>query len=163
MPVAPTRDFWIHVLQSKIEATIRNPGDRIGWESDEETVGPRALSAKESFLRAIPYLLPIQSDSGPSLYRPVLEHGDFGIHNTSIAQDMYGEPLVTSLYDWETGCIVPAVLSDPMVAVGVDLTAGKDGKPSVTQVPEDSTNSEIEMYAGWACHYIEVGSSPSAT
>lgn len=35
----------------------------------------------------------------------VLEHGDFGIHNTTIAVQPSGEPLVTSLYDWETACV----------------------------------------------------------
>lgn len=46
--VAPTREFWIHVLKSKIKATIQNEGDMIGWESDEETVGPVVLAAKQS-------------------------------------------------------------------------------------------------------------------
>jgi hypothetical protein len=82
LPVAPTREFWIHVRESKVEATIRNEGDMIGWEDDEETVGPVALAAKQSLLKAIPHLLP--QDNFEVLYRLVLEHGDFGIHNTSI-------------------------------------------------------------------------------
>lgn len=45
-----------------------------------------------------------------SFNRLVLEHRDFGIHNTLITIDANGEPLVTSLYDWETGCFVPAIL-----------------------------------------------------
>ncbi len=48
-----------------------------------------------------------------ALYRLVLDHGDFGIHNMSIATDAGGRPHITSLYDWETGCILPALLSDP--------------------------------------------------
>ena len=30
MPIAPTRKFWMHVLEAKINATIRNEGDMIG-------------------------------------------------------------------------------------------------------------------------------------
>ena len=93
-----------HVLEAKIKATIRNEGGMIGWESDEETVGPRALAAKESLLRAIPYLLPPDAPEA-SLYRLVLEHGDFGIYNTTITKQESGEPLLTSLFDWETACI----------------------------------------------------------
>jgi len=48
VPVAPTREFWMHVLATKIEVTVDNPGDMIGREDDEETVGPVASSAKLS-------------------------------------------------------------------------------------------------------------------
>jgi hypothetical protein len=74
VPVAPTREFWMHVLATKIEATIRNPGDMIGWDDDEETVGQVASSAKKSLLSALPFILPPQ-DAGGRLYRHVLEHG----------------------------------------------------------------------------------------
>ncbi|KAK4195279.1 hypothetical protein QBC40DRAFT_289296 [Triangularia verruculosa] len=154
MPVAPTREFWMHVLEYKIKATIQNEGDMIGWESDEETVGPLALAAKQSLLRAIPYLLPLDTPK-PSLYRLVLEHGDFGIHNTTIMKQAGGEPLVTSLFDWETACIWPALLSDPLVAAGpVDLVVDEDGGPSVTRLPSDPAPADLETYATWAKHYI---------
>ncbi|KAL8948478.1 MAG: hypothetical protein Q9222_005337 [Ikaeria aurantiellina] len=91
-----------------------------------------------------------------SFYRLVLEHGDFGIHNTSITVD--GEdskPLVTSLYDWETASFVPALLSDPLVAAGpVDLITGEGGEACVTRIPDDSTADDLETYALWARHYI---------
>lgn len=150
VPVAPTREFWIHVLESKIQATIRNEGDMIGWEDDEETVGPIALAAKQSLLRVIPHIMPLRS-TDVSLYRFVLEHGDFGIHNTSITKDVDGEPLVTSLYDWETACIVPALLSDPLVAAGpVDLITDEEGEPWVTRIPQNPTPMDLETYAVWA-------------
>ena len=156
MPVAPTREFWMHVLESKIKATIRNQGDMIGWESDHETVGPIALAAKQSLLRAIPHIMP-QENTTTSLYRFVLEHGDFGIHNTSITKDTIGEPLITSIYDWETACIIPAMLFDPLVAAGpVDLTTDKEGKPYVTRLPKNPTAADIETYTIWARHYIKV-------
>lgn len=160
LPVAPTREFWMHVMESKIKATIRDEGDMIGWESDNETVGPIALAAKSSLLRAIPHLMPPENVD-QSLYRLVLEHGDFGIHNTTITTQANGEPLITSLYDWETGCLVPAILSDPLVAVcPVDLITDENAKPCVTRIPKYATPSDLETYAAWARHYIKVGCSP---
>lgn len=47
MPVAPNREFWMHVLEEKIKATIGNEGDMIGWPSDKESVGPIAFAAKQ--------------------------------------------------------------------------------------------------------------------
>lgn len=70
------------------------------------------------------------------------------------------KPLVTSLYDWETGCYVPAVLSDPLVAAGpVDLITDETAGPSITRIPEGATPSDLETYAVWARHYIKVRSS----
>ncbi|KAJ5915585.1 hypothetical protein N7466_011518 [Penicillium verhagenii] len=156
VPVSPTREFLMYVMESKINATIRTEGDMIGWEGDNETVGPVALKAKETLLRALPHIMPLDHPDG-CLYRLVLEHGDFGIHNTTINHLTNETPLVTSLYDWETGCIVPAILSDPLVAVSpVDLTAGKNGEPSVTRLSEDDTKSDLETYTAWARHYIQV-------
>jgi hypothetical protein len=80
------------------------------------------------------------ADSGQtSLYRLVLEYGDFGIYNISIIIDTNGQPLVTSLYDWETGCIVPAILSDPLMAVIVDLVIDENTAPSFIRVPDNAT------------------------
>jgi hypothetical protein len=31
-PVAPTREFYVQLVTSKLEATIGNIGDMIGWE-----------------------------------------------------------------------------------------------------------------------------------
>lgn len=156
MAIAPTREFWMHVLESKIKATIRNEGDMIGWEDDQETVGSIALAAKQSLLHIIPYIMPLESTEA-SLYRLVLEHGDFGIHNTSITNNVNGESLVTSLYDWETACIVPAFLSDPLVAAGpVDLITNEDNRPSVTRLPENPTPIDFKTYLEWARHYIGV-------
>ncbi|TAQ88372.1 hypothetical protein B7494_g3319 [Chlorociboria aeruginascens] len=150
-------DVWENLsAKSKAKATIRNEGDIIGWEDDEEVVGPMAFAAKQSLLRAIPHIMPLES-SQVSLYRLVLNHGDFGIHNTSVTKDTNGEPLITSLYYWETGYIVPALLSDPLVAAGpVDLIMDEDGRPSFTRLPKNPTPNDLGTYVTWAQHYITV-------
>jgi hypothetical protein len=126
----------------------------IGWEDDNATVGPVAAAAKQSLLQLIPHIIPLHDDG--KLYRLVLEHGDFGIHNMSITEDANGLPLVTSVFDWETACIVPAILSDPMMAVAVDLTTNEDAAPSFTRVSVDATPTDLEKYMIWAEHYFTV-------
>lgn len=116
---------------------------------------PFAAAAKQSLLRLIPYIVPVDNDQ-TSLYRLVLEHGDFGIHNMSITMDANGQPLVTSLYDWETGCIVPAILSDPLMAVSVDLVTDKNATPSFIRASDDATSDERAQYMIWARQYIKV-------
>ncbi len=44
----------------------------------------------------------------------------------STAMDANKQRLVASLYDWETGCIVPAILSDSFMVVTVDLVPDED-------------------------------------
>jgi hypothetical protein len=103
----------------------------------------------------------ILETSKVSLYHLVLDHGDFGIYNTSIKKNTNGEPLITSLYDWETGCIVPALLSDRLVAASpVDLITDEDGRPSFTRLPKNPTPDDLETYAAWAQHYITVCCPP---
>jgi len=99
--------------------------------------------------------MPADNDQS-SLYRLVLDHGDFGIHNMSITMDANGQPLVTSLYDWETGCIVPAILSDPLMAVAVDLVADENAAPPITRVSEDTTPDGRDRYMTWARQYFQV-------
>lgn len=130
----------------------------IGWEDDDNTVGPIAAAAKQSLLRLIPHIMPRDGDQ-TSLYRLVLEHGDFGIHNMSITIDANGQPLVTSLYDWETGCIVPAILSDPLMAVTVDLVTDEIAAPSITRVSDDATPDGRAQYMTWARQYFKVRTS----
>ncbi|KAF3911609.1 hypothetical protein AA313_de0200784 [Arthrobotrys entomopaga] len=131
----------------------------IGWEDDNNVVGSIAAAAKISLIRLIPHIMPAEnSEKGAfHLYRFVLEHGDFGIHNMSITVDPSGEPLITSLYDWETGCILPAILSDPLMAVWVDLVTDDNGTPSITRVPKNSTSGDLEQYDKWAKQYFETG------
>lgn len=155
IPVAPTRNFFVALFKSKIEATISNEGGMIGWESDNNTVVPIVAAAKQSLLRLIPHILPTNSDQS-SLYRLVLDHGDFGIHNMSMAIDSNGQSLVTSLYDGETWSIVPAILSDLLMAVTVDLETDENAAPSITRLPEDEAMDDHTQYMEWSELYFKV-------
>lgn len=127
----------------------------IGWEDDNVIVGPVAAAAKQSLLQLIPCIIPLHDD-GKGLYRLVLEHGDFGIHNMSITKDANGLPLVTSVYDWETACIVPAMLSDPLMSLTVDLVTNEDAAPSLTRVYDHATPTDLEEFKIWAEQYFTV-------
>lgn len=63
----------------------------IGWESNNNTVGPVLVAAKQSFLRLISHIMAPDSNQ-IFLYRLVLDHLDFGIHNMSTALDANGQP-----------------------------------------------------------------------
>lgn len=93
-------------------------------------MGLRALTAKRSLLHFTSHVLPEGEDE--VLYRLVLQSDDYGIHNMSIFVNEKGQLSVTSVYDWETGCIVPIVLSEIEFAIaGCDLTIDENGEPSV--------------------------------
>ncbi|KAG6878964.1 hypothetical protein C0992_006258 [Termitomyces sp. T32_za158] len=153
-PVAPTREFLMTLFTSRIEAMIKNVGDKIGWQGNM-TVGPIAFAAKQSLLRLVPRILPNDGDES-SLYRLVLDHGDYGIHNMSITKDECGRPLVTSLYDWEMGCIVPAILSDPELLVTATLVADENAVPSfeIDDDDEDSPDKQTECML-WSEQYFQ--------
>jgi hypothetical protein len=151
-----TREFWLAVFRSKLEATIKNEGDMIGWEDDNNTVGEEAMKAKQSLLRFLPHMLPSEEDD-QYLYRMVLEHGDFGIHNMSItAEADMNHVHITSIYDWETGCIWPALLADPEMALAVDLIADDNAKPAIKRVWEEAAPEDLNDFTNHAKNYIEV-------
>ncbi|KAK0744946.1 hypothetical protein B0T21DRAFT_399239 [Apiosordaria backusii] len=156
-PVEPTREFWTNVFRVKIEATIRQEGNMIGWESDNHTVGPQALKAKEALLEFIPHILP--EDKGKQsewMWRPVLEHGDYGIHNMSITVDeATGEPSITSIFDMDRGCIVRALLVDPEFAVsGCDFNADENGGGTFSRLEDDDPEFK-ERNMVYAKQYLE--------
>ena len=67
-----------------------------------------------------------------------------------------GELEVTSLYDWETGNIVPALLSDPEMAVAVDLMVDEDGAPSISRVESEIKAEDREHYMACSGQYFQV-------
>lgn len=158
LPIAitPTRELCVCLFESKIEATIKNLGDEIGWEGDGLVVGPTAAAAKKSILRLIPHIIPPENDYH---FRFVLEHGDFGIHNMSIAKDADSRTLVTSVFDWDTASVVPAILTDPEMAVIVDLQADENASRTLGRVDDDDTPEKIAEWMTWAKQYLDVSHS----
>ena len=127
----------------------------IGWEDDNNSVGPIVAAAKQSLLCLIPHIMPSGGDEA-SLYCLVLDHDNFSIHNMSITMDAIGLPAVMSLYDWETECIVPAILSNLLMAVTVDLVTDVNAAPSITRVSDDATLDDQAQYMTWARQYFQV-------
>jgi len=128
----------------------------IGWEDDNEVVGSQALSAKASVLRLLPHILP-PWETDQDLYHLVLEHGDVGTHDMLTVFDESGNPNITSLFDWETGCVVPTLLSDPLMAVPVDLVLDYDGEPSYARDCLEDMEADHERYRAWTAYYHQVG------
>lgn len=77
----------------------------------------------------------------------------------SIILDANGRPLATSVYDWEISCILPAILSDPLMKVGLDLMEDKNGDPSITEEVEDATPEDHTEHMGCARVYYKVCSA----
>lgn len=157
--VGPTRAFCLALLTAKLQATIGELGDMIGWPDDNQVVGPRAYRARGQLLAILPNILPPDDDA---LYRLVVEHGDFGIHNMTITSHPH-VPTVTSVFDWETACIVPALLSDPAMAVEVDLVLDEEANPKVTRTPDNVPDEQQNLYTTWTNRYFEVAKPRSYT
>lgn len=110
---------------------------------------------------SVSFLRSCRLRNDPQIYRLVLEHGDFGIHNMTIDMTANG-PKVTSLFDWETGHIIPALLSDTEVAVVRDLRADGQGNIQVLRLLEDDTAEDIARFEMWAKTYVDVSHSFTA-
>ncbi|KAJ6446730.1 monooxygenase [Purpureocillium lavendulum] len=103
----------------------------------------------------VPLLLP-QLDSEQdehTLYRPVLDHGDFGIHNMTISLDDADKPLITSVFDWEEGVVVPALLSEPRMVVTVDLVLNASLEPCIRRWGDGDTPDKMAEYRTWSEEY----------
>ncbi|CAF3574114.1 unnamed protein product [Fusarium graminearum] len=155
MPVAPNREFWMHVLEEKIKATIGNEGDMIGWPSDKESVGPIAFAAKQvpstsrSIYTASRYTRPFFVSFGSRTRRL----RDTQYNHCEAAKWRTYYHLAIRL---ETACIWPAVLSDPLVAVcPVDLHVTAAGFPMISRIPSDATEADGRMHERWATHYVK--------
>jgi hypothetical protein len=145
-PVSSTRTYAHALITVKINETIRNKGDPTGCVEDGLFVGPRTAAAKRSVLRLLPTILPPEEDD-PQIYRLVLEHGDFGIHNMTMDLTANG-PKVTSVFDRETGNIV--LLSDTEIAVTCDLGADGSGGVQILRLLEVDTLESIGHFELWA-------------
>ncbi|KAB8298307.1 hypothetical protein EYC80_002036 [Monilinia laxa] len=157
VPISPTREFWISVLESKIKAIIGSEGDIIGWGDDGETVGPVALAARQTLLRALPYIMPAENTNPEaSLYRFVIDHNDFGIHNVTATKDEEGEIIITSLFDWECADIVPALLSNPELSItsSVIVKPDDDGNASVAMMSQNFDPRDQRFYHMCSWYYL---------
>ena len=96
-------------------------------------------------------------DRSPDFYRLVLEHGDFGIHNISITKEENMK--ITSLYDWETGCIVPALLSDPTMSLYADMVVDEHANPTLARVSKNASEDEIQQLQRSSILYIAVSNN----
>jgi len=70
----------------------------------------------------------------------------------SITGEAKDQPLVASLYDWGTGCIV---------AVALNLVTSKNAAPSFSRVLDNATANWHLQYMTWARRYFKI--RPSVT
>lgn len=159
VPITPTRDFCIALLRAKIEATIANLGDPIGWPQSNNVVGPFAIAAKQSLLRILPYLLPPETRHG-TFYRFVVDHGDYAMWNMTSTFDDNGKPLITSVFGWDMSSVIPAIFSELKLSVEIDLTADEYGNPVITRLPHNATAAKRAQYLAWSRQYITVRNFP---
>lgn len=138
------------MIRGKVEGMIKDEGDVVGWDENQR-VGPRLLAAKASIIRLIPKILP--EDVEPEFYQLFLQHDDFGVHNMEILVGTE-DARITSLYDWETGCVVPGILIEiDFSAAGFDMGVKENGEPWVNvRTPP----AEGDMYEKHAEAYLEV-------
>ena len=148
------------LLTAKIEATlgIQSPL----FAEVEKLIGNTASifeATRRSLLLLVPKILPKSTKrlSEAELYRLVLDHGDFGMHNMTIWVDVEGQPHVTSVYDWEGGSIVPAILSEPKMVTTVDLVVDEKGEPSISRWGDGDTPANMAEYRSWTTEYYKVG------
>lgn len=115
-------------------------------------------SIGQSLRRLIPRILPKPSDRHveTALYRFVLDHGDFGMHNMTVALDKDSMPQITSVYDWEGGSVVPAILSEPKMVTTVDLVIDEDGEASISRWGDGDTPDKMSQYWTWTDEYYKV-------
>ncbi|KAG9257194.1 uncharacterized protein F5Z01DRAFT_696657 [Emericellopsis atlantica] len=156
--VQPSREFCIALLTAKIEATLGHRGRDIDLDKGFHAHKPELEAAREALLRLVPRVLPRSTTrlSEEKLYRFVLDHGDFGVHNMTIDKDDTGQPYVTSVYDWEGGSVVPAILSEPKMVTTVDLVIDGRGKPSISRWGDGDTPDKMAQYRRWTKHYYKV-------
>lgn len=145
-------------MRAKIEATVGRRAREIEPLAIYQLMTPSVEMARKNLIRLVPLLLP-KSAFGlkeSAMYRFVLDHGDFGIHNMTVAMDAQGQPRITSVYDWEGGRIVPAILCEPKMVTTVDLAIDEKGKPNISRWGDGDTPDKMAQYRRWAEEYYKV-------
>ena len=78
------------------------------------------------------------------------------MHNMTIDKDEQGQPRLTSVYDWEGGRIVPAILSESKMVTTVDLFINRAGEPSIKRWGDGDTPDKMAQYKNWTAEYHKV-------
>lgn len=80
------------------------------------------------------------------------------MHNMTVAKDGKDQPRITSVYDWEGGSVVPAILSEPKMVTTVDLVINRAGEPSIKRWGDGDTPDKMTQYKSWTAEYYKVSS-----
>jgi hypothetical protein len=78
------------------------------------------------------------------------------MHNMTVAMNQDNMPQVTSVYDWEGGRVVPAILSEPKMVVTVDLVVDESGLASISRWGDGDSPDKMAAYQEWTCEYYKV-------
>lgn len=164
MPTRPNREFCISLLLAKIDDILGQHRNDADHENADVSTARLRATTRESLRRLVPRVLPTSLNPlvEAALYRFVLDHGDFGMHNMTVAVGGDGSPRITSVYDWEGGSVVPAILSEPKMVVTVDLVIDEEGEPSISRWGDGDNPEKMTQYCTWAAEYYKVSpSTPS--
>lgn len=143
------REICMAHVAIRIEATIGRVGEEI---YENYTTGVSAVVIKRKLLRLLPYLLP----ENDLLYRHVLEHRYYGVHHMNVVTDESGKPTITSVYDWKNAIVLPAILSNPVLAVTVDLILNEHVEPHFSRAALLASDNKRAQYMSWSEDYFEV-------
>ncbi|KAL4936339.1 hypothetical protein BDV06DRAFT_205232 [Aspergillus oleicola] len=149
IPGSATRDFCIALFEAKVNATIGQ---------EQHSGSDIVQQTKQTLLGIVPHILPEEEESEtrePTFYRLVLEHGDFAIHNMAIKQEPIGHVSITSLHDWEIGHILPAILSDPLLGINVDLSGDENGESCFSGLSGEPSPEQRQEYLCCMAPYVE--------
>lgn len=156
--VEPTRQFCLSLLTARVEAAFTAQGLHESRGKGSESMSPRLRSARESLLRLLPLCVPRPANGlgEHDLYRFVLNHGDFGMHNMTIAKDDAEEPFITAVFDWEGASIVPAMLAEPKMVITADLVIDNEGHPSIGRWGDGDSPDKMAEYRAWSLEFYHV-------
>jgi hypothetical protein len=152
-------------LVSKIHAVLGEAGilsTVTGKEKNDTSLKATFACTRQALLELVPRILPKprKQAAKDALYRFVLDHGDFGMHNMTVAMDNDRKPYITSVFDWEGGSVVPALLSEPKMVTTVDLIIDENGDPSIGRWGDGDSPDKMKQYRKWTKRYYKVSCSP---
>lgn len=143
------REICMACVAIRIEAVMGRVGEDV---YENYTTGVSAVVIKRKLLRLLPRLLP----ENDFLYRPVLEHNYYGVQHMSVVTDENGVPTITSVFDWKNAVVLPAILSNPVLAVTVDLVLNENVEPHFSRAALLASDNKRAQYMSWSEDYFEV-------